>query len=539
MSHYHSSETWSSPHEYMVSDVNRAYVAELERIDIRIGDDAASKFGRAAIPRRALPVRIARRVVFEAKKLLGPLARKVSRVSIRHWNKRVADRNRIPDGSSLLNNTIEVHSLLKPGLFQLLEATSAQFWLLTREPNQLLASAVGSIAHAAHNSSAEMWFGDSRNVSGIRERRPVFSRLLLRQVDALGPVVIARVSVLREVFSDEQIPQRLWPLALGLQLDERQIELIPEVLGIGDVAQSNLNGFDEIAAELVRSELLRSGIYADVDPVGHGRRTVSYSLPAAPLISIIIPTRGTGTDGRSFVVEAVRSITNRSTYTNYELVIVADEPTPPSVVESIDRIAAPRVRWVRWSEPFNFSSKMNLGAACATGKYLLFLNDDIEVVSSDWIERMLSLLDVDDIGYVGSLLFFEDQSIQHAGHFYAGGAGHVGIGRPFVPTDSGQTFGLDRICSGVTAACSLIKRSTFELTGGFSTRFPGNYNDVDLCKKLEAAGVRIAVAGRARLYHFESKSRDARVLRSELSALHLRWYDSIQSDRYWRVHEHT
>lgn len=486
--------------------------------------------------KRSIPVRLARRAVIELKKVVGSPARKFQRVALRQWNSRVADRRRVTDGSQFASHgySFEVISLSSLQARERATSTNAEFLVLTREPDTLLQSAVSFIGAAVERSDSRMWFGDSRNQRGVPAHRSKFNRLLLRQVDALGPIIVLRSSALDAVGLHEVSPA-LWPLRFALTLDEDEIELIPTVLGIGDATVSDLGGRESDAVGLVKAELQRSGIVASVEPTAWARRLINYEIDGAPQVSIIIPTRGTTHDGEVFVVEAVRSIIAKSTYANYEVVIVADDPTPQSVVDEIDGLAGQDVRWVRWSEPFNFSSKMNLGVACASGEYVLFLNDDVEVVAPQWIENMLSLIGVDQIAYSGALLFFDDQTIQHAGHIHDKGAGHVAIGESFNPTSVNDMNSFDQIRSGVTAACSIIAVELFEQLGGFSKDFPGNYNDVDFSLKVTEAGFKNAVSSRARLYHFESKTRDAAVSQLEIDMLFGRWSSRIQSDLHSRT----
>lgn len=254
-------------------------------------------------------------------------------------------------------------------------------------------------------------------------------------------------------------------------------------------------------------------------------------------MSVIIPTRGSFNGAKSFVGAAVQSIVSKTVYTRYELVIVADEETPQEVIEDLESICSGNdvsLKFLRWTGRFNFSKKINLGAVCSSGDVLLFLNDDIEVVTEDWLSSMNSLIGIDGIAYVGALLFFKDATIQHAGHFYKKGAGHQGFHDAFLPTSPNQVWGLDRVVSGVTAACSLIARTDFEEVGGFSEDFPNNYNDVDFSLKVQEAGKKIAVSGVSRLYHFESKTRQAQVAREELLKLHRRWFEKLKSDPYFR-----
>ncbi|MDH6531768.1 GT2 family glycosyltransferase [Aurantimicrobium minutum] len=526
-------ETWSSAREHTITLEESSFIAALQMTDRNIGKE--QRRAQGVLPRRSFMERVANRLRIEFRKsyryfILRPIEF-LKAQWFRRLGKFLGNSRWQPRGSN--PSKVEIIHLNNANLRKRLETTDSEFWVLTRDHAKLFPQGVRAIRRVLSHSSAIMWFGDSRNRLGRIERRSEFNRLLLRQVDALGPVVVIRTNVLRRI--PQAIPPHLWPLYVGLNSLENEIELIPEILALGDVTVSNLHGSEKTAASIVRSELQRSHIQATVTEVSNSRRMVAYDFGQIPYISIIIPTRGTANDsGRAFVVDAVDSIIQKSSYANFEVIIVADDDTPQSVINTIDAFNSSSVKWVRWSKPFNFSEKMNLGAACASGEYLLFLNDDTEVVSPHWMEDMLSLIGVDRIGYAGALLFFDDQTIQHAGHVYKGGAGHIGFGEKMRLKDPNQLTHLDRKVSGVTAACSLVSKSLFERVGGFSVEFPGSYNDVDLSMKLALIGVDIAVAGSARLYHFESKSRDATVKKSEILLLQARWRNKIQHDRHYR-----
>jgi O-antigen biosynthesis protein len=423
-----------------------------------------------------------------------------------------------------------------------LATTEASHWIFIRDGSavrdveSILARVVAELPDAA------IIYGDSHDPGRLRKfaPRPVHSPLRLRQQDYLGPVVALRVESLRELGGFRADADGAQVLDLALRLHESLLARVPAVLGIGaPIALPEQPDAAERASEVVRRHLAELGITATVSATEHGRRTVTYPIADTPLVSIVIPTRGgsgvvAGRD-RAFVVEAVRGILERSTYPNIEFVVVADDATPQHVIDELEHIAGTALRLVRWSSAFNFSAKMNRGALVAAGEYLLLLNDDIELVSADWIEQMLGLAEQPGIGMVGALLYFEDGTLQHAGHLYEGGAaGHIGFGAiPGVPAVL-DTFEVDREVSGVTAACALIRTETFRAVGGFSLQFPGNYNDVDLCFKVRGLGLSIVCASRAHLYHFESRTRDARIAPSELQAIHTRWFDKMQVDAYWR-----
>lgn len=385
---------------------------------------------------------------------------------------------------------------------------------------------------------AQVIVGNTRLPNGVPTFAPDHSVFRLREIDDLGPVVVLSVAALRELGGFRAEADGAQLLDVVLRADAARVIRVPRELGVGHPANFPEGDEAERAASVVAESLQRAGIEGDVTP-RNGIREVTYRATGEPMVSIIIPTRG-GSDEvagqpRTFVVEAVRGIVERTTWQRYEIVVVADEPTPQSVIDELVAVAGDRLRLVRWSEPFNFSSKMNRGAAVARGEYLLMLNDDVELLTPDWLEQLVGAAQQPGVGLVGVALYFEDGSIQHLGHLYErGAAGHVGLGLMPGALVNPDHLAATREVSGVTAACALIPASLFAEVGGFSDEFAGNYNDVDLAQKIGVLGRHILVLGRVRLYHFESRTRDAKILPHELDRLHARWGRRLQQDRFAR-----
>lgn len=262
-----------------------------------------------------------------------------------------------------------------------------------------------------------------------------------------------------------------------------------------------------------------------------------------PLVSIVIPTRGShglvrGVD-RCMVVEAVRSVMEKSTYTNFEFVIVIDAEAAEDVRGSLRDLAGARLRFVDWSRPFSFSDKMNLGVVHARGEYLLLLNDDVELITPDWIERLLALAQLPKSGLVGAMLYFEDDTIQHAGHaYYRLDVTHIGLHSERGAAGPSNGFLVEREVAGVTAACALVSKRVFIEAGGFCSLLPGNFNDVDLCMKVASLGYQSYFTPYVELYHFESKSRDSRVAASEIRTAWGRWEHLFWDSPLWPTDPH-
>jgi len=283
----------------------------------------------------------------------------------------------------------------------------------------------------------------------------------------------------------------------------------------------------------------RVGIAAAVEQQ-HPRGTyrLRRQVQGDPLISIVIPTRGSagrpwGIE-RAYVVEAINSIRSH-TSRRVEFVVVVDTAAPTHVVEAIGRAAGDCLKLVWYDRPFNFSEKVNIGALHATGDLLLFLNDDIEVISEQFLDPMIPLALEPDVGAVGAKLFFEDGRIQHAGHVYNHAPYHAFF--KFAGGDLGPRglLAVQRECIGVTAACLMTRPQVFHEVGGFSMMLPGNYNDVDFNLKLQRAGYRVLVTPYTQLYHFESATRDPTVGDSERQLVVARWAAQLANDPYYNV----
>ena len=279
------------------------------------------------------------------------------------------------------------------------------------------------------------------------------------------------------------------------------------------------------------------------DEVRSGLYTVRYDIRRPAKVSIIIPTRDHGED----VDLCLRTLFGCSTFTNVEVLIVDNGSSDPDSLrifgEWLQR-EPERVKLLPYDVPFNFSRINNYAAEQASGEYLLFLNNDTEVVTEDWIEAMLEQAQRPSIGAVGAKLLYPDNTVQHAGVIVGlgGVAGHSH--KYFGRDEPGYFYTLQTVnnFSAVTAACCMIRRDVFEEVGGFDEGLAIAFNDVDLCLRIRAAGYRIVYLPHVVLYHHESKSRghedtpekQARFLR-EQQVMHERWKTDTLPDPYYNV----
>ncbi len=338
-----------------------------------------------------------------------------------------------------------------------------------------------------------------------------------------------------------------WDLVLRVTERAREVVHVPRVLYHWRTLASSTAGRGE-AAKPYAYEAGTRALQAHCDRIGFPARVdhdeehpgVYHLRPVLqehPPVSIVIPTRGTARDVRGerlcLVEHCVAGIVAASTYPDYEIVVVADTATPPGVADRLRALGGERLRIVDYDRPFNFSDKINTGALAARGEHLLMLNDDMEVVTPDWIERMVMYSAFPGIGAVGAKLLFGDGRLQHVGvvlghaqpgHLYRGFRG-----------DQGGYFNMVRVANdftAVTGACLMTPRAAFDEVGGLSTQFPLNFNDVDYCLKLRSLGLRVAYDPDTVLYHFESASRSSDVSDWEFEQFRARWGHHTELDPY-------
>ncbi len=271
--------------------------------------------------------------------------------------------------------------------------------------------------------------------------------------------------------------------------------------------ESKLYAF-EAGRRAVQAHYERTGIHAEVFEGEYlGLYRTKFIRDHDPLISIIIPNK----DHIDDLKRCMESIEQKSTYKNYEYIIVENNSTDPATFEYYKKLEAenPKVRMVYWDGVFNYSAINNYGASFAKGEYLLLLNNDTEIINPDCLEELMGYCMRKDVGAVGARLYYEDDTIQHAGVVigFGGIAGHC-----FVQQKRGTTGYCHRIIcaqdySAVTAACMMVKRSAFDAVGGLSEELAVAFNDIDFCMKLRKAGYLIVYNPYAELYHYESKSR--------------------------------
>ena len=330
----------------------------------------------------------------------------------------------------------------------------------------------------------------------------------------------------------------IYDLVLRASEIAEQIVFIPEVLHdtnhpVIDITSTS-SKYLEVIQNIVQSHLDRTEPQAVATTTHPLTTTVNRSLSSKPLVSIIIPTCGTTAriHGKDSVLieDCINSILSVSSYDNYEIIVVFDSHTPQSVIQKISNQKLLNIKLVEYSRPFNFSEKINLGAVKSSGEVFLLLNDDTEILSSDWIEELLIYLEQDDVAMVGPMLLLADSRIQSAVHFnFETGAIHVAAGHSADIDTYDRILSVPAERSGLTMACAAIRKTVFNQVGGLCTLFPKAFNDVDFGNKVRLLGCRIIWTPRTQVAHYESLSRDPKTEPFESKLVLERWGNECTS----------
>ena len=338
--------------------------------------------------------------------------------------------------------------------------------------------------------------------------------LALRVIEKVGPENIVHVP--RVLYH-----WRIFPGSTALALEEKDYALKAQI--------------ESITSHLQRIGKPDTQVYPA--PGIPGLLRIKHRLPdPLPLVSIVIPTR----DRVELLSMCVNSILEKTAYPNYQIVVVDNGSTDEKALAYLDSIAKDeRVKVIRADIPFNYSALNNLGVAQTDGEYLVLMNNDIEITQTDWLEEMLAFACQPDIGCVGAQLWYPNNTLQHGGVVLGigGVASHAHKG---IPRGNFGYFGrasAHQMFSAVTAACLMIRKSTYQAVDGFDETLKVAYNDVDFCLKVRAQGLRNLYNPFASFIHHESASRGSdqegsnqQRLAAEAAIMKQRWGALIADD---------
>ena len=298
----------------------------------------------------------------------------------------------------------------------------------------------------------------------------------------------------------------------------------------------------EAGKKAIEDHYKRVGIKAKVEIMDlWGMYHTEYEIIGNPLISIIIPNM----DHKELLDNCINSLLHVNNYSNIEIIIAENNSKTSEIFKYYDQIKMKykNIKVVTWDKEFNYSAINNFAVQSAKGQYLLFLNNDTEVINKSAISEMLGCCMREEVGIVGAKLLYEDNTVQHAGVVigFGGYAGHVFHG--IEKNDYGYMVRarINGNYSAVTAACMMVDRESFEAVNGFDEQFKVACNDVDLCLRIRKLSKLVVYNAHSLWYHYESKSRGyednlSKINRfqNEIHRFQERWKDLlIDGDPYY------
>jgi O-antigen biosynthesis protein len=401
-----------------------------------------------------------------------------------------------------------------------------------------------AVEHNRHPEAAMLYSDEDRIDAGGARHSPCFkpdwNPDLLCSQPYVGHLTVYRTAFVRTLggWHGGADGVEEWDLALraGVAIPPAHIRHVPHVL-YHDTAADRPAPSAATTRRLLGDHFRRRGIAAELKAAPHGAVRIGYPVGhPPPLVSIIIPTR----NGRDLLERCITSLREKTAYPHFELLIVdnqSDDDGARAYLRALQR--QPGVRVLPFDAPFNFSALNNFAVQQAHGSVLAFLNNDVEVLSADWLMEMVGHAQRPEVGAVGAKLYYPDGRIQHAGVILGMGklAGHAyrGVLEP-EPGGAGRLFTVQTL-SAVTAACMVLRADVFRAVGGFDDTLSVAYGDVDLCLRLRHHSYRIVWTPHAVLSHWESATRGldhgvakVRRLRREERVMVARWGAALDAD---------
>lgn len=380
--------------------------------------------------------------------------------------------------------------------------------------------------------------------------KPDFNLDLLRSNNYICHFFVVRCSIVQKVggFCQEFDGAQDHDFIFRCIETAEKVGHIPEILyhwrthkaSTADNPASKMYAFDA-GKRAIEAHLKRTGtegIVSHTPDLGFFR--VKYPVQGQPLVSVIIPNK----DEKETLKACIDSIREKTEYPNYEIIIVENNSTTDEIFQYYKELSQdPRIRLLRWKKEFNYSAINNYGVRHANGEYLLFLNNDVTVITPGWIKELLGVCQRPEVGAAGVKLIYPDNTIQHAGCVIGLGgiAGHMFVDMPANRTGYLHKASILQDMSAVTAACMMMKRTAFEEAGGFTEKLSVAFNDVDLCLKVRKNHKLIVYDPYVQLYHMESKTRGAednkekvRRFQEEIEYMRCQWIDILKKgDPYY------
>jgi GT2 family glycosyltransferase len=378
------------------------------------------------------------------------------------------------------------------------------------------------------NRDADLIYSDEDKIDQAGRRydpyfKPDWNPALFLSQNFICHLAVYKTSIIRKIggLRPGYEGAQDWDLALRVteRIPRTGIRHIPHVLyhwravaGSTAIAEDQKNYVKEAQRRTLQSHFERLMKKVDILPAADHYWRIKYRLSEpTPKVSIIIPTR----NGFELLNRCLESIYQKTIYRNYELIVVDNQSDDPKLLDYLAQLERERrIRILRYDAPFNYAALSNFAVQKTDGEIVALLNNDLEVIAPDWLEEMVSYAIQPEIGAVGAMLYYPDNTIQHAGVILGigspppGVAAHVYNKCPRGFRGQSSRALLSQNISAVTAACLAVRRGVFEEVGGLDDKnLPIAFNDIDFCLRVRESGYRNLWTPYAELYHYESASR--------------------------------
>ena len=427
--------------------------------------------------------------------------------------------------------------------------SSVHWYLLSSSENMPEPDLIYQLMQLArHRSDLEVIYTDHDEIHQGNYYNPSFKSdynlELLRCWNYIGDCFMVKSSLLKSILTNPKTKKISDFHDLLLKLTERTDKIghlsHPLYHKIENTKNDNIKKVNH--SEIIADHLQRSNISAVVGQTQYsGISRIFYTLDDNPLISVLILNK----DHKQDLEKCLNSIFSKTNYKNYEILIGENNSESDEIFIYYKKIQErySNVRVLTWKKEFNYSAINNMLAKEAKGSYLVLLNNDIEVITGDWLNEMLSYCQRPDIGIVGAKLYYPDDTIQHAGVVLGLGgiAGHI-----LTKTNREDTGYMMRLVtvqevSIVTAAALMISRDAYYAVNGLDENLKVAFNDSDLCMKIRKSGLKVIFNPNVELYHYESKSRGSedtpekiRRFGNEVTLFRKRWKEELKlGDPYY------
>ncbi|SFG04303.1 Glycosyltransferase, GT2 family [Lachnospiraceae bacterium C7] len=394
--------------------------------------------------------------------------------------------------------------------------TDADIILFTRLDKEFAPNYLYELVNSYLDKTFEVYYTDSDFVAEVDgehyapDFKPDYSIDMLRSCNYIGEVFAISKTTLMNIETDkelglETVESTLYSVILQSCENARVITHCPQVLVHNVYESEDIDKIFEEEKRILEKQLNRVEQPADVQ-INKQYKVfdLKYKLKEHPLVSILIPNK----DQVETLARCIESI-EKSTYDNYEVIIIENNSTEEETFAYYEEVKKKGIKVVVWKSIFNYSAINNFGASHAKGDYYVLLNNDIEITSPDWMERMLGNCMRPGIGIVGAHLYYPDKTVQHAGIV----VGLGGVAQNLYPGLDGKVGGYhNRVFtqqnySAITAAMFMVSKKIFQQVGGLEERLQVAFNDVDFCLKVAKAGYWNVYDPNVTALHYESKSR--------------------------------